>query len=107
MKMRLRDHPLMSYGGVRNWPPVWLGLVGEKRHPRGEIGILHEVRYGRAPLGRSRLHLVVVYKKSHYMGSLLFDDRVFCLHIYQVLINHCGKCMQEIGSIDLSYTLKT
>ena len=53
------------------------------------------------------MHLVVVYKKSHYMGSLLFDDRVFCLHIYQVLINHCGKCMQEIGSIDLSYTLKT
>jgi hypothetical protein len=102
--MSLRDHPLMSYGGVPNWPPVWVGIAGEKRRPRGEIGILREVRYGRDSLGRSRLHLVIVYKKSHYMGTLLFDDRAFCLHIYQVLIEHCGKSIHQIGAIDLSYT---
>jgi hypothetical protein len=102
--MSLRDHPLLSYGGVPNWPPVWVGIAGEKRRPRGEIGILREVRYGRDSLGRSRLHLVIVYKKSHYMGTLLFDDRAFCLHIYQVLIEHCGKSIHQIGAIDLSYT---
>ena len=103
-KMRLRDHPLMSYGGVRNWPPVWVGIAGEKRRPRGEIGILREVRYARVSLRRSRLHLVIGYRQSYYMGTLLFGDRAFCLQIYQILTNNCGKSIQQIGAIDLSYT---
>ena len=44
--MLLRDHPLMQYHGVRNWPPAWTWTGGpEKRHPepRGEIGIVRQV----------------------------------------------------------------
>jgi len=104
--MKLRDHPLMSYRGVRNWPPVWVGIAGEKRRrPSGEIGILREVRYGRDPLGRSRLHLLITHKQSPYLGTLLFDDRAFCLQIYQVLTNNCRKSIHQIGAIDLSYTV--
>jgi len=105
-KMRLRDHPLMSYRGVCNWPPVWVGIAGEKRRPRGEIGILREVRYSRiSSLGGSRLHLLITHEQSHYLSTLPFDDRAFCLQIYQVLTNNCGKSIDQIGTIDLSYTL--
>jgi hypothetical protein len=103
--MRLRDHPLMSYRDVRNWPPVWVGIAGEKRRPRDEIGILREVRYSRISLGASRLHLLITHKQNHYLGTLLFDHRAFCLQIYQVLTNNCGKSIHQIGAIDLSYTL--
>ena len=42
--MLLRDHPLMSYRGRRNWPPRWLpgkDIGGEELS--GEIGALVEV----------------------------------------------------------------
>jgi hypothetical protein len=43
-RMLLRDHPLMSYKGLRSWPPAWLWMHGEENHhPRGEIGLLREV----------------------------------------------------------------
>jgi hypothetical protein len=43
--MLLRDHPLMSYKGNRSWPPAWSWL-GERinRHPKGEVGLLKEVK---------------------------------------------------------------
>jgi hypothetical protein len=53
----------------------------------------------------SRLHLLITHKQSHYLGTLLFDDRAFCLQIYQILTNNCGKSIYQIGAIDLSYTL--
>ena len=38
--MRLRDHPLMSYQGIVNWPPTWVWLDGpEEQQPKGELGI--------------------------------------------------------------------
>jgi hypothetical protein len=43
--MFLRDHPLMSYPGARNWPPAWIWTNGRERVSlRGEIGTLIEVR---------------------------------------------------------------
>jgi hypothetical protein len=42
--MLLRDHPLMSYRGTRNWPPVWTWTRGgENKYPKGEVGILKTV----------------------------------------------------------------
>jgi hypothetical protein len=42
--MKLRDHPLMSRAGVRNWPPAWLWRAGSgDAKPYGEVGILREV----------------------------------------------------------------
>src|SRR5215510_13411167 len=36
--MLLRDHPLMSYRGVRNWPPSWTWLDGvENKYSRGSL----------------------------------------------------------------------
>jgi hypothetical protein len=42
--MKLRDHPLMSCLGMRNWPPAWLWNSGaEDTMPNGEVGLLKNV----------------------------------------------------------------
>jgi hypothetical protein len=38
---------------------------------------------------------------AEYMGELLINDAAFCREIYEVLLRHCGKTIQEIGDIDL------
>ena len=38
---------------------------------------------------------------AEYMGELLISDAAFCSEIYEVLLRHCGKTIQEIGEIDL------
>jgi hypothetical protein len=42
--MELRDHRLMSYRGVPNWPPVWVRIktAAEQQILRGEIGVLQQ-----------------------------------------------------------------
>jgi len=43
--MLLRDHPLMSYKGLRNWPPDWMWIDGKvTKNPKGEVGTLVEVQ---------------------------------------------------------------
>jgi hypothetical protein len=102
-KMRLRDYPLMSYRGVCNWPPVWVGIAEEKRRPRSETASLMKSVLENF-IGREQIALAH-HTRSHYLGTLLFDDRAFCLQIYQVLTNNCGKSIYQIGAIDLNYTL--
>jgi hypothetical protein len=36
------------------------------------------------------------------MGDLYMSDHAFCMQIYEMLVRHCGKTIQEIGDIDLS-----
>ena len=42
---------------------------------------------------------------AEYVGDLSLDDPAFCWEIFNVLIEHVGEMIQEIGDIDLSYTL--
>jgi hypothetical protein len=39
------------------------------------------------------------------MGSLLFEDPTFCLQVERLLRAHCGRSIESIGSLDVSYTL--
>jgi len=42
--MLLRNHPLLTYGKNRKWPPVWVFCGGlDDTHPRGDGGILKTV----------------------------------------------------------------
>ena len=42
--MKLREHALMSYRGIRSWPPTWTWIYGlEGKQLQGEIGILRAV----------------------------------------------------------------
>ena len=65
MVTKLRDHPLMSYGAISNWPPIWVWR-GENKRPKGEVGILKEVR----PHAMSPSHkcfLVVEHQGAEYL----------------------------------------
>jgi hypothetical protein len=100
----VRDHPLMSYRGVCNWPPSWIStcsVPSEKLH--GEIGILKSVKlYDLTP---NRCFLIIEFQNMHYMGSLLFEDAAFCRQIHNFLQEHIGQSIKEIGDLDVSHFL--
>jgi hypothetical protein len=102
--MQLRNHPLMSYGGMPNWPPIWTWIGGEEnKHPRGEIGILKEVRLSKVEPS-NRFFLIIEYDEAAYIGSLSFDDPSFCRQISKLLIDHCGYSIRDIGGLDVGQT---
>src|SRR5687767_13394363 len=83
--MHLRNHPLMSYRGIDNWPPVWTWRGGaENIRPKGEVGILRDLFLSRMEQ-RSRLFLIMEHQKQEYMGCLLFNDSTFCAQICELL----------------------
>jgi len=101
--MELRDHPLMSYRGIANWPPVWTSRgEGQNRRPRGEVGTLREV-FLSAVYPHSRLFLIMELQGDEYMGCLLFSDRTLCQQIYAVLMQCVGMDIADIGGLDLSH----
>jgi hypothetical protein len=103
--MQLRDHPLMSYRGVPNWPPVWtLRNVGTVNTLKGEVGVLKYVDYDH-DRNSNKCFLVIDHQSSLYTGCLIYQDRSFCNQIAHVMRTRIGRSIKEIGNIDLSYTL--
>lgn len=99
--MDLRAHPLMTYHGHPNWPPVWMWIDGDvNKNPTGEVGTLVEVQVSQRQA--NRCFLVIEYEDSQYMGCLHFDDPSFRRRVCDLLSTYCGHNMHEIGSIDLS-----
>ena len=102
--MELRHHPLMSYRGLPNWPPIWLWRCGaEDKHPEGEVGNLKSVLLSGFE-GFSRCYLIIDYEGAEYVGRLLFDDGPFCSEVYKLLRDHRGHSIQEIGGLEVSHT---
>jgi hypothetical protein len=100
----LREHPLMNYHGVRNWPPAWVSTRSLPLETvNGEIGILESVKlYELTP---NRCFLIIEFQSMRYMGSLLFEDAAFCRQIHDLLQKHLGHSVKEIGDLDVSFTL--
>ena len=100
--MLLRENPLLMHQNSRSWPPTWVYCGGlDNTHPRGEVGILKTV-YISGIKPSTSCHLIMEYAGAEYMGTLFVSDAALCLEIYEVLLRHCGKAIQEIGNIDLS-----
>jgi hypothetical protein len=101
--MKLRDHPLMSRRGIRNWPPVWVSKRGQKdNYLKGEVGVLKAVLPSKIK-PEDRCLLLISHQGSEYLGCLLFNDRTFCRHIAGVLHFCRHRSIPEIGSIDVRY----
>jgi hypothetical protein len=98
--MKLRDHPLMSYRGVSNWPPVWCRTG--RQTLTGEIGVLANADTDRSG---SRCYISIDFENERYCGTLLFTDVAFCWFIAKMFKNRIGASIKEIGDLDLSYTL--
>jgi hypothetical protein len=109
----MRKHPLMSYRGQPNWPPVWMWTgTGENKHPHGEVGALKEVHLSivtpEMPASTppfNRVYLFMEYRDSTYVGALLFDDAGVCEQIGKLLEAQCGHSLEEIGRLDLTHFL--
>jgi hypothetical protein len=39
---------------------------------------------------------------QEYEGILLFQDATICRQVYELLVQHLGEPIQQIGDIDLS-----
>ena len=101
----LRNHPLLSYRAVHSWPPVWHFMGdGINKHPRGEVGILKEVK---TPVSGpfNQCFLVIEYKTSLYMGCLLVDDVSFCISVGKFLQGQCGRSIEDISNSNISHML--
>src|SRR5262245_16202891 len=99
-RMELRDHRLMSYRGIGNWPPVWICRevrASERLH--GEVGILRDVLLS-AVDARPRLFLIMEHQGEEYIGCLLFGDRNFCDQIYSLLKQQIGSNISDIGGLN-------
>jgi len=57
--MLLRDHPLMTYRGLHNWPPVWSCTDGRNQHPKAKS------ERSRRFFGLIRDHLIVAFYLFH------------------------------------------
>ena len=103
--MWLRDHPLMTYHGVPNWPPTWIWVEGlENKSPKGEVGILIWASLtGIQP--PDRCYLLMQHEDSSYMGCLLFENDKFCRYIAEFLESYSRHPIAEIGGLDVSYAL--
>jgi hypothetical protein len=105
--MKLRDHSLMFYRGLSNWPPAWVGRdAKQSQRLGGEIGILKNViRSKMEPL--NRLYLTIEHEGEEYLGALLFDDQFACQRTYKLLLRHRGKLIHKIGEIDVPESAAT
>ena len=100
--MKLRNHPLMSCVGLRNWPPAWLWRDGsEDTRPAGEVGFLRHVILSDIDPPK-RCFLVMEHMGAEYIGCLSFENSAFCSEIYRVLRDHCGNPIHEIGEVDIT-----
>ena len=100
--LKLRDHPLIRHAG--GWPPVWTQrrLDGFKAQT-GEVGVLI---YVHAASGSIKCDLVIEYENEYYTGTLLFDEARFCHQVADLLRQHIGKSITEIGDLDVSVSEK-
>ena len=90
---------------------MWAGKGNEKR-PRGEIGILTEVKISitnpndlDSARPYNRVYLFIDHQGGEYLGCLIFDDATACRQIGGILSRQCGKAIREIGDIDLNHLL--
>lgn len=103
--MELRNHPRVSYKGVRSWPPAWFWIAGDtNKYPEGEVGILKELLKSFIQPS-NRFFLVIEYGAALYLGSLLFDQPALCEEVYTLLKDYYGHTIEYIGGLDLRHKL--
>jgi hypothetical protein len=80
---------------------MWAWRRGNK-HTRavGEVGVLEQVM---PPTMDPwvRCFLIMEHDDQEYLGILLLENSRLCHEVYNVLVEHLGEPIQQIGEIDL------
>ena len=104
MALELRNHPRVSYRKFPSWPPSWVWVGGsEDKHPKGELGILKQVRMVNGHPIVHRCFLWIEYEDAMYLGCLLLDNLSFCEQIAKLLGKNIGRSIEYIGNLNLSH----
>jgi hypothetical protein len=53
---------------------------------------------------RAKVLLVIEHNAQYYVGTLSFDDSVFCSQICALLQLHLSQSIKQIGDLDVSFT---
>ena len=103
-QVELRNHPLMAYGELRSWPPVWTqNTRGGVKTLTGEIGVLTYVYMRHRPA--TKCFLVIDHQNETFVGTLLFDDQAFGVKVCDLLRGLVGRPVKDIGDLDVSNVL--
>ena len=99
--MQFRDHPLMSFDGKSNWPPLWVHST-DSTTVAGEIGVLKHV----VPdiTNDKRCFLMIEHEGKGYVGILKFNNVAFCSLVGKLFNNYIGSSIKEIGDLDTAFT---
>ena len=98
--MKLRDHPLTVYKGLRSWPPVWVRTDDPSKTPNeAEAGIIRSVVM--TDLHDCRITLHMEDGTHSYLAHLYFDNYEFCLKAHCALMDCVGKTVKECGDLEI------
>ncbi len=94
--VKLRDYSLMTHGGAPNWPPLWMQsrIGGGVKAMNGEGGVL---MYVHAAADSRKCYLVIEDENENYTGTLVFDNARLCRQVADLLQQHLGRSIKEIG----------
>jgi len=100
----LRNHPELIIGRHPSWPPIWVHTRTEPyKELTGEVGVFTgTILYEFAP---TRLYVQMEFNGERYLGCLMTQTAVFNRQLHDLLQNHIGLSIKEIGDLDLSHTL--
>ena len=97
--MKFRDHPQLTYKGLRSWPPDWVDVAKFSGKVIGaELGVLTDVRM--RGLGSCRVFLTMEHDGVSFIGVIFFDDQPFCVRVYEFLRTCIGKSIKDIGEME-------
>ncbi len=100
--MKLRNHPLMSYRGVSNWPPVW---TQARRDSVKTVRSWNSHLCAFQSSDVEQMFFVMEHGGETYVGTLIFENDAFCRQINILLQCHLKRSIRDIGDLDLSATL--
>jgi hypothetical protein len=101
--VKLRDYSLVTNGNAPNWPPLWMQsrISGGVKAVIGEVGVLI---YVHAAADSRKCYLVIEDKNENYTGTLVFDNARLCRQVADLLQQHLGRSIKEIGDLEVSFT---
>ena len=102
--MKLRNHPLINAYFSQSWPPPWVSsLNGQNVMASGEVGVLKDVWMSEK--SRLTIFLAIAFENRRYVGCMALSDAPFCNQLYTILRGQIGRSIEDIGDLDLSFTL--
>ena len=100
--MELRDHPLTFHYGIPKWPPVWTPANPRDDKPSLQGESFSVLKYVLCQTSDNACFLMMAHDGMGYIGSLHFDEGLFC---QQIGATCTGRTIKETGDLDLSHLL--